>query len=606
MKRRMVSAMTLMLLLTGMLTLAFNIQPVKAEATIYIRADGSIDPPTPLITTADNVTYTFTDNIYDEIVVERNNTVIDGNGYTLQGTGAYASKGINLSSRSNITSKNTNIKDFSYGILLSESSNISITGNNITNNSWGGIGLSGASNSTISGNHITNNGRIGITLTGLFGSSNNRVIGNALVNDGLSVWNSYGNVVMDNLVNGKPLVYLEGVSDVVVEDAGQVILVNCNRIKVENLNLSDTYIGVQLWRTGYTTIVGNTITNNGYGISLEDSSDNNSISGNTITNNSEAGIRLTYGIYSKHNSIVGNYIINNRYGIESGAENSISGNNITNNTYNGIELDSSYYSSIVGNSIKDNGYGGIYLDSSNYNNITENDVINNSQYGIRLYYSSNNVFHQNNITASNGYCIYLEQSSNNMIYHNNLISNTQNVLCFNSINIWDDGYPSGGNHWSNYTGVDLEPDGIGDSWYEIDSSNIDHYPLKGMFSDFDATSEHSVQTICNSSISGFQYGDSSIRFNVTGEDGTAGFCRICIPTALMNATYRVFVNGTEVQCNLLPCSNSTHSYLYFSYSHSIKEIVIIPELASLIILPLFMLATLIVVIICNKKRIDIT
>jgi len=116
-----------------------------------------------------------------------------------------------------------------------------------------------------------------------------------------------------------------------------------------------------------------------------------------------------------------------------------------------------------------------------------------------------------------------------------------------------------------------------------------------MFSDFNATLEHSVQTICDSSISGFKSNDTSISFSVTGEDGTEGFCRVCIPTALMNATYRVFVNGTEVQCNLLPCSNSSYSDLYFTDSHSTKEIVIIPELASLIILPLFMVGTLIIV-----------
>jgi len=42
--KKTASAITLTLLLTSMLTLAFNIQPVKAEGTIYIRADGSIDP----------------------------------------------------------------------------------------------------------------------------------------------------------------------------------------------------------------------------------------------------------------------------------------------------------------------------------------------------------------------------------------------------------------------------------------------------------------------------------------------------------------------------------------------------------------------------------
>jgi len=431
MKKKIVSAMTLVLLLTSMVTLAFHVQPVKAQGTIYIRADGSIDPPTAPISSLDNITYTFTDSIYDEIVVERNNIVIDGNGYTLQGTGAYASKGIDLSSRSNITSKNTNIKDFSYGILLSESSNICITGNNITNNSWGGIGLWGASNNTISGNHITNNSGIGIMLAGLFGSSNNRVIGNVLVDDGLSVWNSYGNVVVDNLVNGKPLVYLEGVSDVVVEDAGQVILVNCNRIKVENLNLSNTYIGVQLWQTNNATISGNQITNNSYGIRLDDSSNYNSISGNNITANNEDGIRLTLGAHSKYNSIVGNYIINNRYGIESGAENSISGNTITNNSI-GIFLDSSYYSIIVGNQITNNGYG-IYIESSSNNSISGNNITNN-HYGIQLYYSSSNNILPDNVVNDNFYGIHLYSSSNNTLVGNHIAGNEYGIELFESSN----------------------------------------------------------------------------------------------------------------------------------------------------------------------------
>jgi parallel beta-helix repeat protein len=436
-----------------MLTLTFNIQPVKAEGTIYIRADGSIDPPTAPISTVDNVTYTLTGNIAsdaDGIVVERSNIIIDGDGYMLQGTGAYASKGIDLSGRSNVTSKNTNIKDFSYGILLSDSSNISITGNHITNNRWGGIGLWGASNNTISGNHITNNSGIGITLTGLFGSSNNRVAGNVLVNDGLSVWNSYGNVIVDNLVNGKPLVYLEGVSDVVVEDAGQVILVNCNSIKVENLNLSNTYIGVQLWRTRYTTIAGNNITNNSYGISLEDSSNNNSISGNTIANNSEAGIRLTYGIHSKNNSIVGNYIINNGYGIESGAENSISGNTITNNSI-GISLDSSYYSSIVGNQITNNSYGISFGSWSNYNGISENNITNN-EYGIRLSGSSNNSIVGNNIAANNWTGILLRDSSNyNSVHENNITNNYDGIALEGS----SENIISGNNITNRYEGIFL-------------------------------------------------------------------------------------------------------------------------------------------------------
>jgi len=124
----------------------------------------------------------------------------------------------------------------------------------------------------------------------------------------------------------------------------------------------------------------------------------------------------------------------------------------------------------------------------------------------------------------------------------------------------------------------------------------------GMFSDFKATSEHHVQTICNSSISDFQFNGTAISFNVTGETDTIGFCRICVPRALMNETYQVFVNGTEVQCNLLPCSNTTHSYLYLTYNLSTQEVIIIPEFPAFLILPLFMAVTLLAVIIIRRKH----
>jgi len=74
-----------------------------------------------------------------------------------------------------------------------------------------------------------------------------------------------------------------------------------------------------------------------------------------------------------------------------------------------------------------------------------------------------------------------------MIYHNNFIDNVQQVSSFLVLmNVWDDGYPSGGNYWSDYTGVDLKwgsdqdrsgSDGIGDTAYVIDGNNRDRYPL---------------------------------------------------------------------------------------------------------------------------------
>ncbi|MDH5779210.1 MAG: hypothetical protein OEZ29_01285, partial [Candidatus Bathyarchaeota archaeon] len=107
MKRKAVMGIMLTLLFVGILSLTFGIQPVKAIGTIYIRADGSIEGTTDIMT-VDNVTYTFTDNINGSIVIERDNIVVDGAGYTLQGTGS--GYGIELSYRSNVTIKNMEIK----------------------------------------------------------------------------------------------------------------------------------------------------------------------------------------------------------------------------------------------------------------------------------------------------------------------------------------------------------------------------------------------------------------------------------------------------------------------------------------------------------------
>ena len=90
MDRKIVLATILAIVLIGMLGLSFKVQNVEASGTIYIRADGSVEG-TDKIISSDNVTYTFTDNIYDSIVVERSNIIIDGNRYTLQGTEVWDS-----------------------------------------------------------------------------------------------------------------------------------------------------------------------------------------------------------------------------------------------------------------------------------------------------------------------------------------------------------------------------------------------------------------------------------------------------------------------------------------------------------------------------------
>lgn len=72
--------------------------------------------------------------------------------------------------------------------------------------------------------------------------------------------------------------------------------------------------------------------------------------------------------------------------------------------------------------------------------------------------------------------IYFESSNGNDIFHNDFSENIIQVEG-SSYNTWDDGYPSGGNYWSDYSGLDANSDGIGDSPYIIDEDNTDNYPL---------------------------------------------------------------------------------------------------------------------------------
>ena len=252
--RKTVSGIMLTLLLIGMLTLAFNIQPVEASGTIYIRADGSIDPPTANITSVDNVTYVFTDNNYDEIVVERNNILIDGNGYKLQGIGS--GNGISLYG-SNVTIKNTNIKGFYYGIVVFwyppknwYSNKNSIAGNSITNNGYG-IALSHSNNNSVAGNSITNNNYYGIEL--YESSNNNSVVENSITNNGVSIF-----------------------------------VFESNNNSVAGNSITNNWVGIEVVGSSNTSIVGNSITNNSYGFWLNVANNNRFYHNNFIDNTQQA------------------------------------------------------------------------------------------------------------------------------------------------------------------------------------------------------------------------------------------------------------------------------------------------------------------------------
>lgn len=142
--------------------------------------------------------------------------------------------------------------------------------------------------------------------------------------------------------------------------------------------------------------------------------------------------------------------------------------------------------------IIDTNFNGIRLQGQHSeNNIIENCVVKNNGMGILLLMASNNVI-RNCIVRNNNNGIELAPwiptgmagplpmlSDNNRVYHNDFVNN-ENQAFDGGSNYWDNG--SEGNYWSDYTGEDINNDGIGDTPYTISrDNNQDRYPLMSPF-----------------------------------------------------------------------------------------------------------------------------
>lgn len=252
---------------------------------------------------------------------------------------------------------------------------------------------------------------------------------------------------------------------------------------------------IQINKTGYAEIKYCNITYANYGISISESPLENDLQYNIISNN-WMGLSI---FDSLNNTIMNNNISDNdNHGtfLSYSSGNYIQDNILSNNGKlgfgNGLHLHYSSYNTIQNNDILDNNLRGIFLFFSDSNEMRYNRICSNSYDGIKITQSSDNEIWSNNISL-NGYNgnypgINLTLSTqNNRIFHNTIIDNADQANDgTNNSNQWDDGYPNGGNYWSDYSGVDNNrsenqdvpgSDGIGDTPYMIDNNSLDNYPL---------------------------------------------------------------------------------------------------------------------------------
>ena len=239
---------------------------------------------------------------------------------------------------------------------------------------------------------------------------------------------------------------------VFVCNSSNVLLVDCESY--------DNFIGVCLLSSHNSIISGNTILNNEHhGICIE-----NSFNTSVLSND----IRV-------YPALLGICIFN--------SSGKILENNIT-AAFIGLYVKSSFDQHIQKNSVMYCATG-IELYLTNDSEIRYNDISSNFWDGMRLWNSSSNHIIDNDITG-NARGMHFINSSGNIIHRNNFIENTKQMTSINLTNMWDNGYPFGGNYWSDYEGADLYSgayqnvtgsDGVGDTPYIIDENNTDHYPL---------------------------------------------------------------------------------------------------------------------------------
>jgi len=509
--------------------------------------------------------------------------------YVFNGCGIYVAAGTSY----NNVSHNIIANNLMYGIMVNASSHNIIANNIIRNNNGSGVTIYSSNNNMISNNTIGNCGLIiGGSGIVVLNSTENIVYDNTVLDNGLGIVLScsghnqlYNNNMTDNrrnfqmtglsrsdfnnsidisnLVDGRRIYCLQNAKNDVVDsqlNIATLYIIDSENITVKDLLLTKNGIGLLLWEVNDSRIENVTMSNNIHG-----------------------------GDFTLCSNIT------------------VCKCNIASNDNGGINTNCSAMCSISENEIGANGNFGIWMGYSSNVSVHGNNITKTRGDGIMIAYGGNNSISGNSI-AENFNGVRMFSAYGNKFYHNNFIQNRPQVLLYDpSSCVWDNGLE--GNYWSDYNGTDSNHDGIGDTLHILNTDNKDNYPLMGVFSSFNTLLDCHVDVISNSTVENFRYfeSNSTIELHVSNmtENQTYGFCRVCIPHELMNETnVSVTIDDGATQTlypNYTLYDNGTHRWIYFAYPHSTHEVDILPEFPESLVLPLFMIVTLLVVI-CYKRK----
>ncbi len=236
----------------------------------------------------------------------------------------------------------------------------------------------------------------------------------------------YG-IYIDNVADGTATVINNALSNNVfgiwLEDSGNSTVANntCNNN------------GIWLWFSGSSTVANNTCNNNGCDILLY-SSGSSTVINNTFTNCGLSIREVTLDAYLS-NTVENNWVNGKKLGFYTNLDSTIieepiygqlilvNCTNVTvrdqilNNAINGLFLYSCTSSAIINNTCNNNRWG-IWLDSSGSSTVINNTCSNNNFWGIRLRYSGSSTVTNNNCSNNNDWGIWLEDSGSSTVSNN--------------------------------------------------------------------------------------------------------------------------------------------------------------------------------------------
>jgi len=335
----------------------------------------------------------------------------------------------------NLTISNQIISNIVSGITILSSNKIILKNNQITGIDIDGISIEDSPNCVINSNTFLDDS----VAIGTYGCYNISITDNILINTGFLLGESFTDnylsyTLLNNSINGKNFGFFFRISDITISNNnyGQIFLVECWNVKIENLSIFHTSYGIFLFSCQNCKIIGNILNSNDmYGLVVY-YSENTEVDRNNCSDN-VSGI---LAIYSGNTKIINNNCQNNvHYGIDANLSPSIT---VKNNTcdWNGYittSLDESINAAgisvldcltslIEDNICRNNKEYGVYCSRSDDVQV-KNNTCNENQVGMRIRSYENVIVEKNRIYSNSLDGLYLSDSTLVLIYDNNITGN---------------------------------------------------------------------------------------------------------------------------------------------------------------------------------------